>query len=281
MVQKLNMKRIGRSLKHGWGKNNQKILALMAVGCAIGAVVEAIRSRKKATEISETRKESIENLTVELKEGNITTDEYQNKQKEINWRAAKEYALCYGTTAALLILSVGSTALNYQVSIGKQAALIGAYKALELEARNNEFSNKAKELIGEEKYNEIRSKVAEDHINNAVIPRRAYEECWEDGTGRPFPGNETMIRQGLIKAVEVCKEKGSISLNQIGEILDPSGRWLPECNLGKNGFLIMDLVDDFSRLPYLIIPIRKEGYDHPFNAIVWDVRPRNLILDDY
>lgn len=278
-MQKLNIGRIGKSLRRGLGKNNQKILALMAMGCAIGAVVEAIRARKKANAISEVKKESLENLTTELKEGTITTEEYQNKQKEVNWRAAKEYALCYGTSAALLILSLGSSAIGYKVSIGKQAALLGAYKALEL--KSDEFMNKTKEVLGEERFDEIKSKVVEDRIGNAITTNLSFEGCWEDGTGRPFPGNETMIRQGLIKAVEICKEKGEVSLNQIGSILDPSGRWLPPCDLGRNGFVIMDLVDEFSRLPYRIIPIQKEGYDHPFSAIVWDVRPRNLIVDRY
>lgn len=295
-MQKFDLKRAGKSLKLCWNKNNQKVLAIVAGACAIGAVVEAIRSTPRATKIAEARRDELDTIAIDLQEGEISSEDYQKRQREVNWRAAKEYALCYGTTMALLILSVGSTACNYRVSIGKQAAILGAYKALE--AKSGEFIEKTKELIGEKKFDEIRTSVVKDHIDNATIPegisdpeyekdadgnyvaKQYFKGCWEDGTGRPFPGNETIVEQSLFKAAQYCKLNGEISLNKICEYLDPTGRYLPPCDLGENGFVAEDLVDEYSKLPYTLRPVKREGYDHPFTAIIWNVRPVNLDMEN-
>ena len=294
---KINVKSLGKKLKTGWNKNNQTILAVMAGACAIGAVIEAARSTPKAMVIRDGRTAELEAATKELQEGTITQEEFRKKQFDINLMTAKEYACCYGTTACLLILSVGSTACNYKISIGKQAALLGAYKALE--ARSSEFMEKAKEVVGEKKIDAIKKGIVKDHIEKADIPESIkdpeYEKdengnyvnkpyaypCWEDGTGRAFPSNATQIKEGMVKAAEICKRNDKISINQINEILDPTGRYLPPCKLGEHGFIAQDLVDDYSRLPYSLIAVNKEGYNHAFTAIVWDTDPVDLNLGDY
>lgn len=297
-LSNFNFRKAGKFIKTGWSKNNQKVLALMAGAFAIGAVVEAIRATPKASKIAEARKGDLDDLSMQLQDDEITTEEYQKKQREVNFRAAKEYALCYGTTAALLILSLGSTACNYRVSIGKQAALIGAYKALEV--KSSEFMEKAKEVIGEKKIDEIKTSIVKDHVNKADIPNGIkapeYEKdadgnflakqymypCWEDQSGRPFMNSATGIDIAMRKASARCFSRGEITLNEIFEFLDPNGVYLTPNKFGEShGFIDRDLNSE-KVIPYHTRAIDRDGYDHSFTAIFFDVEPANLNVDpDY
>lgn len=293
-----NFRKAGKQLKTCWNRNNQMVLAVVAGACAIGAVVEAIRATPKATKIADDRRDRLDTLTLELQDGEISQKTYQKEVKEANWRAAKEYALCYGTTLGLLILSVGSTACNYRVSIGKQAALIGAYKALE--SKSDAFVEKAKEIVGEKKIDEIRNAVVKDHLDKADIPETIkapeYEKdadgnflakpymypCWEDQTGRPFMSSVSRIDAAMRKASGICYSRGEISLNDIFEILDPNGMYLPPTAFGEShGFVDTDL-DSEKMLPYHTRAIDKDGFDCSFTALMFDREPVNLVIDcDY
>lgn len=295
-MQKFTFKRFGKSFKTCWSKNNQKILAILAGACAVGAVVEAIRATPKATQIAQERRDELDSLAMDLQDGEISSEDYQKKQREANWKAAKEYALCYGTTAALLILSVGSTACNYRVSIGKQAALIGAYKALE--AKSSEIIEKTREIVGDKKFEEIKTSVVKDHIDNAKIPDTIkapeYEKdadgnflakqymypCWEDQSGRPFMSSVSQIDVALRKASGICYSRGEITLNEIFELLDPNSMYLTPNSFGeRNGFVDGDLNSD-KMIPYHTRAVDREGYDHAFTAIIFDKEPVNLVIDE-
>ena len=295
MLQGFNLKKAGRYLRAGWNKNNQKILAVVAGACAIGAVVEAIRATPKANQIAEARRDELEDLSIRLQEEEINSEEHQKLVKETNFRAAKEFALCYGTTMCLLILSVGSTACNYKISIGKQAALLGAYKALE--AKSDEIMAKAKDIVGEKKVNEIKSAVVKDHLDKAEIPEHikaeeyAYDKdgkpeakpyrypCWLEDTEDAFTSNVSEIEQCMTRASSICFANDAITMNQIYELLDPSGRDLRPSRYGAtHGFLSSDLDRHVKQIPYHLVPVFKEGYSHSFTALVFDKDP---ILLDY
>lgn len=304
---KFNWKSFGRKLKTGWSKNNQMVLAVIAGTCAIAAVVDAVRKSKKVIEITEERRDKLDDLTEELRDEVITRDEFRKKQFEVNCMSAKEYALCYGSTLCLLLLSVGSTACNYKISIGKQAALLGAYKALEL--KSSEFSDKVKDLVGEKKFNEIKTAVTKDNIARTEIPEDIkapeYEKdadgnfltkaymypCWEDQTGRPFMSSSSSISMAMSKAAVYCFNNGRISLNKICEFLDPNGVYLPPCTYGEMfGFRDSDLVSNYCSkdpdpaknvaLPYYTRPIEVDGFDHSFTALIFDKNPANLTVDE-
>ena len=291
-----DLRKAGKQLKTCWNKNNQIVLAVIAGACAVGAVVEAIRATPKATKIADKRRDAIDNLTFDLQDGEISQKEYQKEVLNINWRAAKEYAVCYGSSMAMLILSVGATACNYRVSIGKQAALLGAYKALEL--KSSEILDKTKEIVGDKKFDEIKSAVVKDHLDKAEIPDNIkapeYEKdadgnflakpymypCWEDQTGRPFMSSVSRIDIAMRKASSFCYSRGDITLNQIFEILDPNGMYLPPTAFGEtHGFIDNDL-DSEKLIPYHTRAMDKEGFDCSFTAIIFDKEPVNLQVDN-
>ena len=295
-IGNLNWKGLAKKAKTGWNKNNQKVLALMAGACAIGAVIEAIRATPKAIVIKEARKKDLSELTENLKTEKITKEEFQKKQFDVNLMTAKEYALCYGTTICLLTLSLGSTACNYKISIGKQAALLGAYKALE--AKSGEFADKVKEVVGEKKLGEIKNGIVKDHLDKAEIPDRIkapeYEKdadgnfiakqysypCWEEQSGRPFMSSVSRIDIAMQKASAKCYSRGSITLNEIFELLDPNGLDLPFNDFGEtHGFIDRDLTTD-KLLPYHTRAVDKDGFDYSFTAIIFDKEPVNLVIDE-
>lgn len=296
MAKGFNLKKAGRYLKTGWNKNNQKILAVVAGACAIGAVVEAIRATPKATRISEARRCDLEDLALKLQEEEISVAEHQKQTREVNFRAAKEFALCYGTTMCMLALSLGSTACNYKISIGKQAMLMGAYKALE--AKSGEFADKVKEVVGDKKLEEIKTGIVKDHLDKAEIPDTIkapeYEKdadgnflakqymypCWEDKTGRPFMSSVTAIDIAMRKASARCYSRDTISLNEIFELLDPNGVYLPPNDYGeKYGFISQDLNSE-KTLPYHTKAVDRDGFDHSFTALIFDKEPVNLVIDE-
>lgn len=290
-----DMRKVGKSLKTGWSKNNQVILAVMAGACAIGAVVEAIRATPKASKIMEERKDAIDTLTMDLQDGEISAEEFKKTQLDINIRSAKDYALCYGTTMCLLLLSVGSTACNYKISIGKQAALLGAYKALE--SKSCVFIEKAKEVVGDKKFDEIKTAVVKDQISKADIPDSIkapeYEKdadgnflakqymypCWDSYNSRAFMSSVSQIDIAMRKAANICldRNEGMISINEINELLDPNGVYLKRSASGEtHGFIAKDIKDNNYSIPYKTKAIDVEGYDHSFTAVIYTLEPALL-----
>lgn len=291
----INMGKVGRQLKNCWSKNNQKVLAVMAGACAIGAVIEAIRATPKASKIMEERKDALDTLTMDLQDGEVSAEEFKKTQTDINFRAAKDYALCYGTTMCLLMLSVGSTACNYKISIGKQAALLGAYKALE--SKSGVFVEKAKEVVGEKKFDEIKTAVVKDQISKADIPDSIkapeYEKdadgnflakqymypCWDSYTGRPFMGSVSQIDVAMRKAANICldRNEGMITIGEINELLDPNGVYLKRSSSGETyGFIAKDIKDNNYSIPYKTKAIDVDGYDHSFTAVIYTLEPARL-----
>lgn len=292
----LNIKTIGRSIKRGWNKNGQLVCAVLAGACAIGAVVEAVKAGPKAVKIRKEYEAAIKVATDDLKDGAISDEEYKKARKDANWQAAKEYAVTYGMSAALLLLSLGSTACSYKISIGKQAALLGAYKALEL--KQDEFMAKAKEVLGEKELSKVKNAVVSDSISKTKMPdsikapeyevdkdgnyvanQYAYP-CWLDDTNHPFMSSVSRIDKAMIKASAICSSQDSITLNEVYELLDPSGNELRPSTYGaSHGFIAADM-DKYTKLiPYHTSAIGVDGYDYSFTALIFDKRPALLDWD--
>lgn len=291
---KINFNSFKNGLKTGWNKNGQAILAVVAAGSAIGAVIEAVKAGPKAASIKEERAAKLEELTKSLQDKNIETDHFKKEQRKLNWEAAKQYALTYGTTAALLAISVGCTAFGYKVSIGKQAVLLGAYKALEL--KNEELTDKVKEIVGEKKFKEIKNGIVKDHIENGDVSKIPANEtpvdengkpigpvhygCWDDYCGREFgPLTLTQIDIGMQKASRYCYGRDSITVNQIYEMLGGSIIGLRPTGAGeRHGFISNDLDAD-CMIPYHTEAIMVDGRDEPAIALIFDKEPALLGWD--
>lgn len=292
-MKKLNMVGFKRGLRSAWNKNGQMVLAVTAAGTAIGAVVSAIKAGPKATAIKEERAEKLNELTEKLQEKEINQEEFKKEQRAINWQAAKEYACTYGTTAALLAISVGATACGYKVSIGKQAVLLGAYKALE--TRNGELTEKVKEVLGEKKFNALENDIIKDHIKNSDIDPEMLKDpdpdakapyaytFWDAYNGRPFRATRSQVEQGMLKASRYLYGRDTITVNQIHEFIGGDQVGLVPSDSGEShGFISNDLDSD-CLIPYSIEPIQVDGYENAMLALKlgkFGRRPALLGFDD-
>ena len=307
-LKKFNLKSVGRGMKKGWDKNGQLICALVAAGCTVAAVVEAVKVGPVAVKIKEERQNELDILTADLQDGEISQEEYKKQVKETNVEAAKEYAYAFAPTAGFLMVSLASTAFGYKISMGKQAMLLAGYKALEY--KSDQFIAKTKEIVGEKKLDEIKTAVIKDDIEKADIPDSIkapeYEKdkdgnflakaymypCWDSEFGRPFMNSVSGIDMAMTKAATYCYSHEQISLSKIFEYLDPSGTYLkPTDRSDQYGFRDSDLITlkesyDISNpdkkwaLPYHTKAIEVDGYDHAFTAVVFDVCPHDLTADE-
>lgn len=293
---KLDLKSVGKSFKDGWNKNNQAILVLIAGVCAIGAVVEGVKAGPKATDILAKRERDLEDLADELKNDELTKEEFKVEQRKINVETAKGLVKTFAPTCTLLAGSIAADIVGYRVSIAKQAVLYAGYKAAI--ADKEELLNKAKEVVGEKKLNAIKSGVVKDHIEKTEIDREKIKEpeyeldsdgkpipkaykypCWDEYSGRAFMSNVTSIDIAMQKASRYCYSNDSITVNKIYEYLGDSVVGLCATGAGENhGFISNDLDKD-CMIPYHTEAIEVEGYDHAFTALIFDKDPALLGWD--
>lgn len=280
-----------KSMKLGWNKHGQLIMAGITIITAVGAVYEAIKATSVAEEIKATREVALDDLSLQVDNNEITAEEYEEKKREINFTAAKKYTVCYASTAILLTSSVAATVLNYKTSMKKQAMLFAAYKLAN--DKKEELEKKAKEVIGEKEFNKIKGALVKDHLDKAELPEEIKNAehpeyakdpksglfaadplfpCWLDAVGQPFLGNTTLIRDGLSLAAEYCKANEGISIDEICDSLKEVGCvGLHHSELGENhGFIPSMLTDNKTKIGYYTTSVTKEGYDRPFLCVLFD-----------
>ena len=284
------LKKARKHMKTGWGKHGQLIMTCVTIGAACGAVYEAVKASKKSVEIKEEREERLELVSKKLQDGEITEEEAEKQKRETNFETVKDYAVLYSKTGVLLTVAVGSTILNYREALKTQAGMLAAYKLLE--TKKDEIEKKTKDIVGEKKYESIKSAIVKDHLEAADVPDSIKEPeyevdkdgnqiakpydypCWFDALGQSFTSNTTKIRDRMSEAATVCKRNGSITINEIAEILGGEEVGLRDSQLGENhGFIASQLVDNYSQLPYDTEPVMKSGYNHSFIAIKFDEDP--------
>lgn len=290
------VKKASKNVKISWGKHGQLIMTGITIIGACGAVYEVIRNSEKSADIKNEHDMDLDLVSKKFENKEIDEQTYTEEKKSIHLQAIKAYTLLYWRAFGLLGLAVVSTIVNYKVSIAKQAALLASLYATT--AKKDEFEAKAKELLGDKKFSELKNAVAQDHLDKTEIPEDLKEPeyemdpdgnyvskpyfypCMEDWYEHPFPSDASKIESDLSKAATYCKSHESITMNKIYEFLDPSGRWLRPSTAGeKDGFIAEDLVDNYSKLPYHITSMMKAGHDHAFTVIVWDTDPVNVDMD--
>ena len=295
MKLKRFLKRAGRKVKLKWNKHGQLVMTGLTIGTVIGAVVDAVRKSGKAVEIKEEREDRMNLLTDKLQDGDITQDEFEKERRQVNIDTAKEYVICYGSTFVLLAVCVGSTVLNYKVALGKQATLLAAYKLAE--SQKGEIESKARELLGDKKYEEITTAITKDHMDNTPVPEgikdpeyetdedgnfvpRVYPHgCWLEDTMAYFIAKTSEIGPMMNEISDKCYSNNSITMNEVYEILDPSGKYLRKSAYGAtHGFIASDL-DNHKKIPYSVEPIYVDGYEQPFSCLKFDKQPALLGWD--
>lgn len=280
------MRRGLRSVQHGWNKHGQIITVIVAGASAVMAVYECYKATKKVAEIDEAKEEQLELIDEKLKTEEIDQKEYEVERKTIQKNAVKDYAFCYGKTAAFLMLSLGANAFGYKISLGKQAALLGMYKLSE--SKKEEIIAKTREILGDKEYDKLVSKVesgiAADHIKATPMPEEIKRKeltdeeasaggdmnvfdypCWDEWAGRYFKSTRAKIERAILAASSRAAKEMFVPMNYIYDELDMA------CSAGgaENGFNSGDLenglipvkfytIDDETYGPVLVMSLKPQ-----------------------
>ena len=153
-------------LKAAWkkvaefGSKNSHVISGVVAG--VGVVVTAVcayKARPKMDRILEDKDEKLEELeeTVVLAE-----EQYKKVRREIYVETFKEAAPVMAPTVVSGLVTIG--AIIFSVKSGSKKIADATALASSLELANHELLSKAREVVGEEKVEEIQEKVAEDRF---------------------------------------------------------------------------------------------------------------------
>lgn len=237
-----------KTIKQTLDKNSPKILAALGIGFGAGSVAFAIKGTIKAVEIvNEKRAEKEEDLT----------------KKEIVQYVWKEYIPVVGMGVASVACIVGSV----HISARRLAVMTAAYTMSEDSFKK--YKEKAAELLGEKKEEEIRGAVKQDYINDNP-PEEMYVKdtgngetlCLDSYTGQYFYSNADTIRRAINAmnnlmlhdyyvsyndlatelGIEQSKMGDEVGWNvQNGELIEPS--FTTELSPEDNPILVLDFID--------------------------------------
>ena len=274
------------------------ILACVAAGSAVAAVVSAVKAGPEAVRIQEARKVELERLAKEKKD----EKEYKKDKLYVNFETGKAYALCFAPTAGFLLLCLGSIGYGYKISAAKYATLLGAYKTLQ--GKHTELEKKAREVIGDKKVDNIKKLIVSDHLQETdmpegiewvseedwekdrqgnVIAKNYPTPCFDDWGKRIFPATRSKIEKAMIKYSQRLLNGWSefVNVTMIYRELDPEGKYLPiSVATDEYGWTEDDLMwsEEYSCkiIPFVFTSIIKDEYEHPVLCLELDPKIVNL-----
>ena len=285
------VKGFGSSIKRGWNKNNQFILAVAAGISAVGAVVLAFRGGEKIVEVKETYRDKKEDATIRLQEGEISQEDFEKEIRSATVEAAKGFCIYYGPAIVTVTITVVCTAFGYKIGIGKQVAALAAYKASE--SKIKELEDKTKELLGEKKFDEIKTEILKDRVESKEIPEdvhapeykkdaegnylpEPYEmPCWFDWTKHYWMSRRSDIEDAIAAACRNAIDRGDdvLKVSTLMRFLDPDGEHLEYTDVcDTHGWRVEDFIFDSKKqmkiIPYRLIPITRSGFEHAILSLV-------------
>ncbi len=243
-------------------KNSPTILAVMAGFGAIASVGLAIdgthQSKKK---IEQAKKDS-------------PTGDISNADK------AMIYAKAYAPTACMLFATELCLYGSYKEH-EKRLATVGAAYILS-ESNFKEYKEKAEELFGEKKTQEIEEAIIQKHVDETpktdqntspnYLPNATQLGLWFDETSRRyFYSNAEYIRKAELEANVMLQKNGFVSINDVYELLG-----IDSIPLGDEMGWQSNMNDEV----IITIGAALMGPDLPVGTILMEVRPSNAWLGE-
>lgn len=205
-------------LKAAWkkvaefGSRNSHVISGVVAG--VGVVVTAVcayKARPKMDCVLADKDEKLE----ELEEAeSLSEEQYKKVKRDIYVETFKEATPVMGPTIAAGIVTIG--AIAFSVKSGSKKIADATALATSLDLANHELLSKAKEVVGEEKVQEIESKTAEERFKQqfgedisdeeaeeiyqvAIQARGGNQLYYDPYFGRMFKSDEDTI-------TEVCRD---------------------------------------------------------------------------
>lgn len=180
LINGASIKAITKTVESAVKKNAPQILAGLGIAFGLGAVGMTARGTVKAVRIVD-----------EMKKENP-----EPTKKEIVKAVYKEYIPAAGLTVAGIGCVVGSVHIS-----ARRIATLGLAYAMS-DKNFKEYKDKAKEMLGEKKEEELRGKIAQDRIDKNP-PREGFIEnadgggvlCLDSFTGRYFYSDADTINR--------------------------------------------------------------------------------------
>lgn len=190
------------------------------------------------------------------------------------------YAKAYAPTAIMTAASIFCIFGGNRISRQRIASLAGAY--ILKETAFDEYKQKAEEMLGKKKANEISDDIIQSHINqnpptesNTLqpnLPNPVQLSLWYDETSnRYFYSNAEYIRRAELEANRMLDKNGFVGINDVYSILG-----LDEIPLGDD----MGWQKDINGEVTIEIGTALLGPDVPCGTIRMEVRPTSAWLSE-
>ena len=287
-------------------KNAPTILATMGAVGTVAAVIMSSDSALKAKHIIEIEefknqnrdlcdkylpdnvdsKESIKDICNIMQSRGMSMEEiktiaYNDTQSTLSTAdKAFIYAKAYAPTAIMTAASIFCIFGGNRISRQRIASLAGAY--ILKETAFDEYKQKAEEMLGKKKANEISDDIIQSHINqnppteaNTLqpnLPNPVQLSLWYDETSnRYFYSNAEYIRRAELEANRMLDKNGFVGINDVYSILG-----LDEIPLGDD----MGWQKDINGEVTIEIGTALLGPDVPCGTIRMEVRPTSAWLSE-
>lgn len=287
-------------------KNAPTILTTMGAVGTVAAVIMSSDSALKAKRIIEVEefknqnqdlcdkylpenadsKESIKDICSIMQSRGMTEEEiraieYDDTKSTLSTAdKAIIYAKAYAPTAIMTAASIFCIFGGNRISRQRIASLAGAY--ILKETAFDEYKQKAEEMLGKKKANEISDDIIQSHINqnppteaNTLqpnLPNPVQLSLWYDETSnRYFYSNAEYIRRAELEANRMLDKNGFVGINDVYSILG-----LDEIPLGDD----MGWQKDINGEVTIEIGTALLGPDVPCGTIRMEVRPTSAWLSE-
>ena len=222
------------------------------------------------------------------KKNGITTAEnnaivrYNDRENSKLSKADKAliYIKCYAPTAIMTAASIFCIFGSNHISKQRIASLAGAY--ILKEKAFDEYKEKAEEMLGKKKADELKNDIIQKHIDenpqtdantvNTNLPNAMQLSLWWDEQARRyFYSNAEYIRRAELEATAMLKKNGYVDVNDFYDILGLEHIPLAE-NLGWDNTITDEVT--------ILIGSALMGPDVPVGTINFEVHPTSAWLAD-
>ena len=226
------LKGIGEGIKTFAENNGRVVGGVIAVAGVIGTAILAYQARPKVDKVLEEKKEKVREIEADE---SLTEEEKAAEKKAVTKETAKELIPEVAPAVVCGIVTVGTiiaTLVSAEKAINHWSGL-----AVAGDIAYKELYDKTRDIVGEEKANEIRKEIIEDQNKDVKFEECMIYDCggpelfYDALSGRLFRASESIVN----KAVLNCNMRltaGSENYITVNEFYDELG--LPHCILGED-----------------------------------------------